>query len=63
MAAVSVVLVAFSAQDLARGESDRELHVPALAAVCIAFATKLMLFLYCFSIRGKNSQVRVLWEE
>lgn len=63
MAAVSVVLVAFSAQDLARGESDTELHIPALVAVCIAFVTKFVLFAYCYSIRGKNSQVRVLWEE
>jgi hypothetical protein len=25
--------------------------------------TKFALFLYCFSIRSKNSQVRVLWED
>lgn len=25
--------------------------------------TKLALFLYCHSLRGKNSQVRVLWED
>ncbi|TNY18740.1 hypothetical protein DMC30DRAFT_335861, partial [Rhodotorula diobovata] len=63
MGAVSLILVAFSIQDLARGESDKELHIPALVVVCIAFLTKFVLFAYCFSIRGKNSQVRVLWED
>jgi hypothetical protein len=24
---------------------------------------KFLLFLYCFSLRGKSSQVRVLWED
>ncbi|GJN94228.1 hypothetical protein Rhopal_007302-T1 [Rhodotorula paludigena] len=63
MGAVSVILVAFSVQDLARRNTDKELHIPALIVVGIAFATKFALFAYCFSIRGKNSQVRVLWED
>ncbi|KAI5481295.1 hypothetical protein MNV49_004917 [Pseudohyphozyma bogoriensis] len=63
MAAVSVVLVAFSIQELIKGDSDLEIYVPAVVAVGIAFVTKLGLFLYCYSIRGKNSQVRVLWED
>ncbi|KPV72986.1 uncharacterized protein RHOBADRAFT_55233 [Rhodotorula graminis WP1] len=63
MGAVSLILVAFSVQDLARGESDKELHIPALIVVGIAFATKFALFAYCYSIRSKNSQVRVLWED
>ncbi|GAA5997485.1 cation diffusion facilitator family transporter [Rhodotorula paludigena] len=63
MGAVSVILVAFSVQDLARHNTDKELHIPALIVVGIAFATKFALFAYCFSIRGKNSQVRVLWED
>lgn len=37
MGSVSIVLVAFSVQDLAKGESDKELHVPAVIAVSIAF--------------------------
>jgi len=37
MGCVSIVLVAFSVQDLARGESDKELHIPAVIAVSIAF--------------------------
>ncbi|SGY83497.1 BQ5605_C009g05640 [Microbotryum silenes-dioicae] len=63
MGAVSVVLVAFSVQDLAKGESDKSIHVPAIIAVGIAFVTKLALFLYCYSLQSKNSQVRVLWED
>lgn len=55
----------FSVQQLATGDSgeDKELHIPAIAAVSIAFLTKLCLFLYCFSIRGADSQVGVLWED
>ncbi|KAM0751634.1 hypothetical protein T439DRAFT_324824 [Meredithblackwellia eburnea MCA 4105] len=64
MGSVSVILVAFSIQDLVKGDpGDKTLHIPAAVVVGIAFLTKLALFLYCFSIRGKNSQVRVLWED
>ncbi|KAM0789804.1 hypothetical protein ACM66B_006656 [Microbotryomycetes sp. NB124-2] len=63
MAAVSLVLVAFSIQDLAAKNDDREFHLAAVIAVSIAFVTKFCLFLYCYSIRGKSSQVRVLWED
>lgn len=40
MAAVSLVLVAFSIQDLAKGERDSDLHVAALVAVSIAFGKR-----------------------
>ena len=63
MAAVSLVLVAFSIQDLAGGSEDKKLHIPAVVAVSIAFLTKLCLFLYCYSLRDKSTQVRVLWED
>ncbi|SCV74690.1 BQ2448_7719 [Microbotryum intermedium] len=63
MGAVSVVLVAFSVQDLAKGSSEKSIHSPAIVAVGIAFVTKLTLFLYCYSLQSKNSQVRVLWED
>lgn len=29
----------------------------------IAFATKLILFLYCYSLRKKYSQIKILWED
>ncbi|KAJ7163351.1 cation efflux family-domain-containing protein [Mycena filopes] len=64
MGSVSVVLIAFSIQDLARGTaSDNGFHIPAVVVVGFAFVTKLVLFIYCYSIRSKNSQVRVLWED
>ncbi|KAJ7164635.1 CDF-like metal transporter [Mycena crocata] len=64
MGSVSVVLIAFSLQDLARGDPKKEdFHIPAVVVVGIAFLTKFVLFVYCFSIRSKNSQVRVLWED
>ncbi|KAJ6557295.1 CDF manganese transporter [Mycena vulgaris] len=64
MGSVSVVLIAFSIQDLVKGSSGSEaLHIPAVVVVGIAFVTKLLLFIYCYSIRSKNSQVRVLWED
>ncbi|KAJ7672821.1 CDF-like metal transporter [Mycena rosella] len=64
MGSVSVVLIAFSIQDLVKGSTGTEtLHIPAVIVVGIAFATKLALFIYCYSVRSKNSQVRVLWED
>jgi len=63
MGSVSVVLVAFSIQDLVRGTKSDGFHIPAVVVVAFAFFTKLVLFIYCYSIRSKNSQVRVLWED
>ncbi|GAA5883662.1 hypothetical protein JCM16303_004752 [Sporobolomyces ruberrimus] len=64
MGAVSVVLVAFSVQELARGDQhDKTLHIPAAVVVGIAFLTKLALFLYCWPLRKHNSQIGVLWED
>ncbi|KAJ7505488.1 CDF manganese transporter [Mycena galericulata] len=63
MGSVSVVLIAFSIQNLVRGSQSGGFHIPAVVIVGIAFVTKIMLFLYCFSVRSKNSQVRVLWED
>ncbi|KAJ7146439.1 hypothetical protein C8R44DRAFT_864208 [Mycena epipterygia] len=48
---------AFSIQDLVSGYmGDEVLHVPAVVVVGIAFLTKLALFIYCYSVRSKNSQ-------
>ncbi|GAA5822040.1 hypothetical protein JCM5353_006209 [Sporobolomyces roseus] len=64
MLAVSVVLVAFSIQELAGGDQhDKTLHIPAAVVVGISFLVKLALFLYCWPLRSKNSQVHVLWED
>jgi hypothetical protein len=32
-------------------------------AVGIAFVTKLGLFLYCWALRNKYSQIHILWED
>ncbi|KAJ7065897.1 cation efflux family-domain-containing protein [Mycena belliarum] len=64
MGSVSVVLIAFSIQDLVKGRTgDSVLHISSVVVVGIAFVTKFALFIYCYSVRSKNSQVRVLWED
>ncbi|KIK54969.1 hypothetical protein GYMLUDRAFT_231377 [Collybiopsis luxurians FD-317 M1] len=65
MLTVSVILVAFSIQSLTthEGGDTLEFHVPSVVAVGVAFVTKFLLFLYCFSIRNASSQVQVLWED
>ncbi|EEB95332.1 hypothetical protein MPER_05710, partial [Moniliophthora perniciosa FA553] len=42
---------------------ENELHIPSVVAVGVAFFTKFLLFLYCYSIRDSSSQVQVLWED
>jgi len=37
--------------------------LPAIVAVGSALAIKLLLFIYCFSLRNKDSQIRMLWED
>ena len=67
MVAVSVMIIAFSAQDLSKAEPRahgvNEFHLSSLLAVCSAFATKLALFMYCWTLRNKYSQVRILWQD
>lgn len=65
MTAVSFILIAFSCREFAEGHEDDTLglHVPSVIAVGIAFATKLALFLYCWTLRNQYSQVRILWED
>ncbi|KAK3499874.1 uncharacterized protein B0T23DRAFT_28220 [Neurospora hispaniola] len=66
MTAVSVVLIAFSAQDLAKHDKEagtKDFHLPSVIAVCVAFATKFSLFLYTWSLKDKYSQVRILWQD
>lgn len=41
----------------------RPLHLPSVVAVSIAFATKAVLFAYCWSLRNQYSQVRILWQD
>lgn len=62
MMSVSVLLVAFSCQELAQG-GESSFHLPSVIAVAIAFGTKLGLFMYCWALRNQYSQVRILWED
>ena len=65
MTSVSFILIAFSILELARGsESETStFHLPSVIAVSIAFVTKVGLFLYCWALRNKYSQIRILWED
>ena len=65
MTAVSFILIAFSARELAEGSESatKTFHVPSIIAVSIAFVTKLALFLYCWALRNQYSQIRILWED
>ncbi|KAI1391317.1 cation efflux family-domain-containing protein [Hypoxylon trugodes] len=67
MTAVSAILIAFSCQDIATrvgtGAEVNNFHLPSVLAVCIAFATKLALFFYCWGIKDKYSQVNILWQD
>ncbi|KAK6080178.1 cation efflux family protein [Seiridium cupressi] len=65
MTAVSLILIAFSAQELASSGNHglNDFHLPSIIAVAIAFVTKFSLFLYCWGIKDKYSQVDILWQD
>jgi len=65
MTSVSFILIVLSIRDLAAGseEATTGFHLPSVIAVGIAFTTKLGLFLYCWALRNKYSQIRILWED
>ena len=65
MTAVSLILIVMSARSLAEGSDTKTavFHLPSTIAVAIAFATKLALFFYCWALRNKYSQIRILWED
>ncbi|KAF1952126.1 cation diffusion facilitator 1 [Byssothecium circinans] len=65
MITVSVVIIVESIRTVAehKGNETNDFFLPSVIAVCIAFATKFSLFLYCWAIRNKYSQVRILWED
>ncbi|KAF2194567.1 hypothetical protein K469DRAFT_650452 [Zopfia rhizophila CBS 207.26] len=65
MCTVSIVLIVESIRDLAQGStsSTKDFYLPSVIAVAIAFGTKFSLFLYCWALRNKYSQVRILWED
>ncbi|KAI5303112.1 hypothetical protein KEM55_000707, partial [Ascosphaera atra] len=65
MTSVSFILIAFSVKDLSGGSEEDTLHfhLPSVIAVSIAFATKLALFMYCWTIKNQYSQVQILFDD
>ncbi|USP74777.1 uncharacterized protein yc1106_02051 [Curvularia clavata] len=65
MITVSVVIIVESIRTVAEhsGPETNDFYLPSVIAVSIAFATKFSLFLYCWALRNKYSQVRILWED
>jgi cation diffusion facilitator family transporter len=63
MTSVSLIIVAFAAQELSQGDTSKKFHLPSVISVCVAFLTKFCLFLYCWSIKDKYSQVNILWQD
>jgi cation diffusion facilitator family transporter len=65
MTAVSFILIAFSIRELVSPPSSdtKSFHLASVIAVAVAFTTKLGLFLFCWALKDKYSQVRILWED
>ncbi|KAJ7582555.1 CDF manganese transporter [Mycena floridula] len=66
MSAVNLIIIVESIQDILNHKKDDEVKaffIPAVAAVSTALGVKILLFMYCFSIRKHSSQVQVLWED
>ncbi|KJA16830.1 hypothetical protein HYPSUDRAFT_171019 [Hypholoma sublateritium FD-334 SS-4] len=65
MGSVNLVIVVEAARTLLtkKGDALAPFHLPSIVAVGIALGVKLLLFIYCYSIRNKSSQVRVLWQD
>jgi cation diffusion facilitator family transporter len=65
MTAVSFILIAFSVRELVDGKTNtvNNFHLPSVIAVAVAFTTKLCLFLYCWALKDKYSQINILWQD
>ncbi|PPQ64325.1 hypothetical protein CVT26_002208, partial [Gymnopilus dilepis] len=64
MGSVNLIVVVESVRTLSEKNDDlRPFHLPSIIAVASALAVKFLLFLYSYSLRGKSSQVHVLWQD
>ncbi|ATY66599.1 cation diffusion facilitator 1 [Cordyceps militaris CM01] len=63
MTSVSFIIIAFSVQQLIAKNKEKVFHIPSIISVCVAFATKFALFLYCWGLKDKYSQVNILWQD
>ena len=61
MASVNLVVVTEAARTLIthKGNDLNDFHLPSVIAVSVALGVKILLFLYCFTIRQHSSQVQV----
>ncbi|RKF63038.1 Metal tolerance protein 3 [Erysiphe neolycopersici] len=65
MTSVSIFLIILAVRELL-GEAtngDTRLKLPSVIAVVVAFIVKLSLFLYCWGLKDKYSQVNILWQD
>ena len=62
MSAVGAIIIVLSARDLAGGstEGTTSFHLPSVIAVAVAFMTKFSLWLYCWALKDKYSQINIL---
>jgi divalent metal cation (Fe/Co/Zn/Cd) transporter len=44
-------------------QTDKSFHLASILAVAAALGVKFLLFMYCYSLRSKSSQVHILWED
>lgn len=63
MTSVSFIIISFAVQQLITKDEEKEFHIPSVISVCVAFATKFSLFLYCWGLKDKYSQVNILWQD
>ena len=66
MTSVNLVVIVESIQSIVEhkgGDDLKDFHIPSLVSVGCAVGLKFALFLYCYTIRGRSSQVEILWED
>ncbi|KAH8646273.1 hypothetical protein BX600DRAFT_405992 [Xylariales sp. PMI_506] len=66
MVTVSVLITVFSVRELKDRAGEygvNEFHLASVISVLTSFLTKLGLFIYCFTLRKRHSQVRIIWQD
>lgn len=65
MTGVSAILIVLSVMELTQKShpQDNSFHLPSIITVAAAFTVKFILFLYCYALRNKYSQIHILWED
>lgn len=65
MIAVSLILIVMSLRDIVEGhpEDTKSFNLPSVISVAVALTVKIILFLYCYSLRNTYSQIGILWRD